>query len=278
MDSEPISLRTLTILLKYERSTSDARFPNVRLINTSFVDLACKLPTQTIKAEFPKKPKTIREEHFHHFGHQGAPAFSTEEAIVATCIIHPTAQPAIKGLSLKNRDLIFNITRGFNGCFHALHLYQQFFKLYPPGRKVSIQLGKEEPILFEPSSRVIPEFDLFGTKLFSVSMVHSPIPQESRYFDLLACGDEEGRRHAILGFPSPNDPEEYLVVDMTSLQYGEVVGGVFGEPYFIGTLKDWNVMMSKCCDKLVVVKVSQLVGDSKFTQNSKECAERVLKK
>jgi len=38
MDLEPIPLRTLTVLLNYERVISNTRFTGVRLMNSSFAD------------------------------------------------------------------------------------------------------------------------------------------------------------------------------------------------------------------------------------------------
>ncbi|CAG8957559.1 hypothetical protein HYFRA_00010425 [Hymenoscyphus fraxineus] len=279
MDSEPISLRTLTILLKYERSISDVRFPNVRLINTSFVDPACKLSAEAMGVNFPKRPKTIMEEHFHHFAQYNTLAFSPEEAAAATCLIHPSAQPAIKELSLQTRDLIFNITRGSGGCSHALRLYQHFFELYPPGQEISIQLGEEEPFLVKPSSSLLLIYKIVGPKLFSFFQIESPTPQNPNAYRYQASADDEGFTHAVLTFPHPNRPLKRIVVDMTSLQYGAAAGGMYGEPYFIGTMEDWNAMMSKCCERWELETIfNELAGESEFNKNAKECAEKVWKR
>lgn len=57
-----------------------------------------------------------------------------------TTLVHPCASPEVHTLSAAQLELILYETRGHNGCFKALALYQKFFELCPPGQKVSIQI------------------------------------------------------------------------------------------------------------------------------------------
>ena len=57
----------------------------------------------------------------------------------------------------------------------------------------------------------------------------------------------------MLGFPHPDKPEMYLVVDMTRMQYGTTGRGLYGENYFLGTLDGYVSSMGKICERLIDV-------------------------
>lgn len=137
MDPEPNPLRTLTVLLNYERTTSDWRLVNTRLLNTSFVDPNAwsTITPKEHKRYLPNKPTTLQEENIHIFHPYTEPENSKP---LATCLIHPLASPEVQNPSPKTRDLIYNISRGNNGCYFAIYIYDHFFELCPKGQKISI--------------------------------------------------------------------------------------------------------------------------------------------
>lgn len=64
-------------------------------------------------------------------------------------------------------------------------------------------------------------------------------------------GDEEDRKHSVLGFANPADPgslKNYIVVDMARMQYGEAGRGTLGESYYLGTWGNFAGSMQKICD------------------------------
>ena len=83
---------------------------------------------------------------------------TSSEYILATCLVHPDAAPEVHALSLADRDLIFNETRGHNGCYKAAGLYHDFFDLCPPGQKLTIQKSKMRYDLFTLKLSMVPVF------------------------------------------------------------------------------------------------------------------------
>jgi hypothetical protein len=155
----PVPLRTLTTLLNYERCASDPRFQKSQLVHSTFADQALILrATPELRRLLATKPATIEQIHMH--------AFCTESDDSGTPstndVMSPNAFPAAQALTFAQREFIYHESRGHDGCYKALALYQAFFDLCPLDQQVSIQIKKENPILVTPFLRQIVEFQLKG--------------------------------------------------------------------------------------------------------------------
>jgi hypothetical protein len=161
---EPIPLRTLIVLLNYERMISNPLFEGVRLLQSTLTEptLIWDLtgharaimytpgaPT-SIKYATPHNEKcfrtllidhTFRQTNVHIFERYIEP--KTSDTPSTTCAIHPAARPETKALTPSQRELVYHETRGHSSCFKAIGLFNTFFKLCPPGQKLSIQIRNE---------------------------------------------------------------------------------------------------------------------------------------
>lgn len=77
-------------------------------------------------------------------------------------------------------------------------------------------------------------------------LLASSIPDKQLW---IGNGSRDGERHGVLAFPGPGRCEEYYVVDMTMLQYGEAGRGSLGENYYLGFLSSYLRSMEKICNK-----------------------------
>jgi hypothetical protein len=68
---------------------------------------------------------------------------ATSDPPSTICPIHPKAAPNVQALTHKQRELLYHETRGHDGYFKAIGLFQFFFELCPPGQRVLIQLTNE---------------------------------------------------------------------------------------------------------------------------------------
>lgn len=59
------------------------------------------------------------------------------------CLIHPQAAPLTHNLTFAERERIYHESRGHDGCYKAIGLYQYFFNLLPPGQKLSVRVKNE---------------------------------------------------------------------------------------------------------------------------------------
>jgi MYND finger len=107
-------------------------------------------------------------------------------------------------------------------------------------------LKLKEPLLVCSQPCQIFEYKVKGPKFHTITSIPSkPLT--------LCTGNKEGENHSVLGFPHPDKPEEYLVVDMTRVQYGIAGRGIYGETYFLGTLDTYVSSMGKFCEGLIDV-------------------------
>jgi len=86
-------------------------------------------------------------------------------------------------------------------------------------------------------------------------------------------------QHTILGFqlPGSNSNSIDYVVDMSSMQFGDAERGTYGEQYFLGSLAGFeNATVEHGGGiKLVASDSNMIQYSDRFTEISKECAQRV---
>jgi hypothetical protein len=104
--------------------------------------------------------------------------------------------------------------------------------------------------LIDPNTRQVFTFHFKDLKQSSVvTVLNSPAGLIKEY----RSGKKDDHRHHILGFPHPEIANEWIVLDLTCLQYGAKTKGIEGETYFLGTLSDWKKMMLNCCTEVVPI-------------------------
>ena len=161
-DPEPIPLRVLINLLKYEFMISDPRFEGVRLCQSTVGDFDVVRRDKTI--DIPAKfwdaitksvkyaPTTIslarsltdiasRIVNYSRFEKYSESKLTDPPS--TTCQIHPLASKTVRALTLAEKELIYQTTRAHDGCYKSGILFEMFFALCLPGQKVSIQIRNE---------------------------------------------------------------------------------------------------------------------------------------
>ncbi|KAF8859931.1 hypothetical protein BDZ45DRAFT_801176 [Acephala macrosclerotiorum] len=269
---EPIPLRTLTTLLNYERMISDPRFHGHKLWRSSLKDGGLVNRTKVSAASMLKNlPATVKKSSAHLFLKDEEAA--TFEPPSTTCCLHPLADPAMRELTFTELENIFHETHGHSECYKAIGLYHYFLDLCPSGQEISIQIAKEEPVLFNASTnpRMI-EFDLIGPK--QLKMAHI---QSTQLF--MSTGNRDGQQHSILGFKVGDSNDDWVVVDMTRMQYGEAGRGTYGEPYFLGRIKNYS--LGEFYEKAVLQPQAEFVDTPMQNANEKRlkaCSKKVFER
>ncbi|PMD17196.1 hypothetical protein NA56DRAFT_648917 [Hyaloscypha hepaticicola] len=275
--SPPIPLRTLTILLNYERCISDPRFLGCKLFNSSFAeptiidDMASdKLMHQMVLAS---KPASVKQVHLHAFRIESDQITGTPSI---NDIIDRHAPPNVQALPFAQRELIYHESRGHDGCYKAIELYQHFFELCPPGQTLSIQIKNERPVLVSPFSRRILEFKMKGPKLLTVSTGMKVVGNPGEKGGTIVTGRDQESLHSALGFAAPGSGHVDFVVDMTRMQWGEAGRGLLGELYCLGSVAGYYRAMENVCDDIEEVgNGATHVAPSIHTEAMKSCARRV---
>jgi hypothetical protein len=157
---DPIPLRTLALLLNYERMASDPRFKNLGLQYSSAANDYVKKIKDFQWPTFSKNEPASLESvsslmnnlinllicwiHRHTWLHQFTFMEIKEEANPATVtILHPKAFPHAKQQGYAEREGIYHHTRGSREGFNSACLFQYFFDLCPPGQQLAIQFEGE---------------------------------------------------------------------------------------------------------------------------------------
>ncbi|KAH8747093.1 hypothetical protein F5882DRAFT_422573 [Hyaloscypha sp. PMI_1271] len=275
--SPPIPLRTLTILLNYERCIADLRFRGCKLFNSTFADptlidnmASDNLMHQTI---LPRKPASVKQVHLHAFRIESDQVTGTPST---NDIIDCNAPLDVQALPFAQRELIYHESRGHDGCYKAIELYQHFFELCPPGQNLSIQIENETPVLVSPFSRRILEFKMKGPKLLTVSTGMKVGGSTSGKGGTIVTGLDQESLHSALGFAAPGMGNVDFVVDMTRMQWGEAGRGSLGELYYLGSVAGYYRAMENVCDDIEEVGYGAThVAPSIHTDAMKSCASRV---
>jgi len=218
------------------------------------------------------KPASIKQVHLH--------AFSTDldsDEVTGTPstndMICPNAVPKVHDLTFAQRELIYHESRGHDGCYKPLALYQHFFDLCPPGQKLSIQIKKEPSVLVDLFTRRILKFQMKGPKLLTLS---SGVKTQDGSAGTIITGFGQESLHSVLGFAGPGSANVDFVVDMSRMQWGEAGRGSFGELYYLGTTDKFFEIMENVCDDIEEVgNAATHVGPSEHTTAMEACAKRV---
>ncbi|CZR58252.1 uncharacterized protein PAC_08143 [Phialocephala subalpina] len=215
------------------------------------------------------KPASVNQVRLHVFGID-----SDSDEVTGTPsmndIIHPDASPELQALTFAQRESIYHESRGHDGCYKAILLYQHLFDLCPAGQKLSIQIKNEAPVLVDPSARKILEFKMNGPKLLTIS---TGLKGKDGAI-LTGLGQESS--HSVLGFSCRGSGVVDFVVDMTRMQWGEAGRGSFGETCYLGTEAGFVDIMANVCDGVKEVGHDAThVGPSEHTMTMEACATRV---
>lgn len=213
------------------------------------------------------KPASVKQIHAHVFcttdSATGSP--STND------IISTGAPQQARTLTFAQRETIYHESRGHDGCYKALALYQAFFELCPMEQLISIQIKKEAPVLVSPHLRQILEFKVKDPK--TLMLATGMKGQDGPHTILTGFAQES--LHSVVGFPGPGSNNADYFVDMSRMQFGEAGRGTFDELYFLGSSDAWVDSMDKVCGGLEHHNTVTHVASNEHTELMDACAARV---
>ncbi|PBP21199.1 hypothetical protein BUE80_DR007767 [Diplocarpon rosae] len=246
---EPIPLRTLVVLLKYEFMVSDPRYRKFGLFATS---LSKPDMLEAHRHMFKMDGRSVVNRSLHRFLELEKPP-PHERYPAATCEPHPQAGGDVHNLSWLAKELIFHETRNHDGCYKAIGLFQYFFDWCPAEQKVLIQVPDES--FFQ---RMLTSWRI---DIRSTLEKRESLPGGQHVTPI--TGSRYSEPHCVMGFlrPScisvPHLKTSYYVADMARMQ-----------------------SMKNVCENLTLdhVRATRLGDTHPVTARLKLCAERTFQR
>lgn len=143
------------------------------------------------------------------------------------------------------REHIYNVSRSANRSGDAIAVFEAYFSKLPDDQPLSIQLGDGEPFVVKVSSARVLETKFFQPKHMILSTTMEIEDGVANVIDY-GVGQTEGASHYLLMFHIPgavkdpkNPSKSIAVVDMTSMQFGDVGRGAWNELFIMDTLSGW---------------------------------------
>lgn len=226
-DDLVLDLHDLALLLNYERGTTEPRFRNTKLreVATDGADfqtivsnipewLNATVPKTGLVFDTPKDPtKTQRD----------------EPDLPSNMLLQPV-QPPLRHLTPKDLELYYWQARNHNGCLKTIALFQHFMDLFPwefTRVRIRVVEKKNKPRIYttRADDRIVVEFKLTQPKSMNISFA-----KEKMYIS----GGDPVIDHAVLAFPpSTGEEEDGTILDLSSLQFGDVGRGFRGRGIFV---------------------------------------------
>lgn len=234
MDSEEtiLDLHDIALLLNYERGSTEPRFRHTKLREvaddaTNFQTIRILNPVwdQAVVPKtgfvFDREKKSIKKKK------------DDDSPDLPTTML-PTPVPLkLQNLTPKQLETYYWQVRNHDGCFRTVTLFQHFIDLFLPGTQLRVRtVQKGSPMVYTTIAdhRRIMEFDLFEPTSVSLSCV---LPDNMTYIS----GSDEVIPHVVLGFGSTVTHVD-TILDLASLQFGDVGRGYKGQGLFVLELID----------------------------------------
>ncbi|KAJ6509693.1 hypothetical protein DFH09DRAFT_1183049 [Mycena vulgaris] len=218
----PLDLYSISLLLNYERATTEPRFRHAKLC-----DIA------TASSGFATAIQNIVPDWMSHTGpkagfifEKGLPEFSMapDEPDLPSNMLPSPIPAKLNNLTAKELETIFWQARGHDGCYKSVTLLQHLFDLYPPDAPLRVRTSAGADYLTSVSTRVILEMELFKPRLLTVAHVKNG--------GTYITGSEDTMMHAVVGFAKSKDGNIETVLDLASMQFGDAGRGLGGRSTF----------------------------------------------
>ncbi|KAI6711912.1 hypothetical protein JHW43_005577 [Diplocarpon mali] len=286
---EPIPLRTLVVLLKYEFMISDPRYRKFGLLATSLSN------PDMLEANRHMFKMDGRNRSLHRFLELDRPS-PNERYPATTCEPHPNAGWDVQNLSWAEKELVFQETRNHDGCYKAIGLLQYFFDWCPAEQKIMIQIADEvskaplpltyrKPCLVDMQHCRMFEFSVEGPKNHIRSTLEKRGSLPGGQHITPVTGSRHIEPHCVMGFLRPGCisvpwlKTSYYVADLARMQYGRNALGPRGETYFIGSIRETSLRtnsLSEMIPKSIIAEnKADLVEVYEFEKSMKNVCENL---
>ncbi|KAH8836097.1 hypothetical protein DL96DRAFT_1576709 [Flagelloscypha sp. PMI_526] len=224
---EMLDLYDISLLLNYERATTEPRFrfaklrevatPGTELNTVDFVRDDLFTDSSRAKTQF------VYDRPMEYAGTKsyipGPP--DTPKNILPTSL---SSSDPLADVSWQGLETFFWQTRGHDACYNSVILLQHFFDLYPPETPIRIRhgpgKGKGRVSVTQIRNRFIVELGLVNPKHTLIALVS---PENQAYLS----GENVVMKHAILEFSETGrkGAEGAAMLDLSSMQFGDVGRG-----------------------------------------------------
>lgn len=250
-EPEVLDLVDIALLLHYGMFTTDPRLRGAKLLEVAYPGE--KLTTaKPMRSDFLPKDGRSQTTILFEIPSTQTPAGSANEPDLPSNMVPPeslTFNPKLNLLTPKQFETLFYQARGFNGCFTAAVLLQNFFDLIPQSttklhiRHGPLPGGAKSSSGFSYTTTLdtfrIVEKTFVGPQFCTTIMVH-PTGR------VHVSGDESTIIHAVVAFTQPGTGSLTSFLDLSSLQFGDVGRGLGGSGLFaLETLDEFNTRMGK---------------------------------
>ncbi|RDW95303.1 hypothetical protein BP5796_01066 [Coleophoma crateriformis] len=271
---EILDLYSIALLSNYEQASSEPRFRSAKLM---------ELASQTDQLF----PRCLPEFKALGWGlnkkNQGflftVPSTSTDASPTpdkpSNMLVPEQTHPSLSHLTAHELETIFHQVRSHDGCYKTIRLLQYFFSRYPAEQKLRVRTTTGDEFLTAVSERVIMEWEFIAPAQITLSTVvedSNPTPTTH------VTGQGEKMLHATLGFAASTDENVRTVLDLASMQFGELGRGLKSNGMFV--LESLDQYYDRI-EKVAVgtdnstMKLSKMIAETPDDVWLEEVAERV---
>ncbi|KZT31514.1 hypothetical protein SISSUDRAFT_1056460 [Sistotremastrum suecicum HHB10207 ss-3] len=221
-----LDLHDISLLLNYERGATEPRFRHAKLrevataadfktfktLNRSWTDaraprtgLIFEKPSSDLSAEKMKEPD-----------------------LPSNMLPQPIPSD-LQTLTAKQLETLYWQARNHDGCFRSVTLFKHFIDLFPSSTRLRIRTMRDKipcEYFSVASERIIMEFHLIEQ---SSLMLAAVFPDNKTYIS----GADTRIIHAVLGFAPEGGDFVETILDLASLQFGDVGRGFNGRGIFV---------------------------------------------
>ncbi|KDR68725.1 hypothetical protein GALMADRAFT_256547 [Galerina marginata CBS 339.88] len=218
-----LDLYDISLLLNYERASTEPRFRQTKLREVATTD-----DFKTVRLLTPIWQEATVPRTGLVFDRTRPPPKKRDEPDLPTNMLASPIPNNLKSLTPKELETYYWQARNHDGCFRTVTLFQHFIDLFPDFTRVRVRtVTKDKPRTYSTlaSDRVIVEFQLFEPANMTMAMV---LPDNQTHIS----GGQPIVDHAVLGFSAPAANVD-TILDLASLQFGDVGRGVKGRSLFV---------------------------------------------
>ncbi|KAK7460639.1 hypothetical protein VKT23_009356 [Stygiomarasmius scandens] len=265
-EEEPLDLYDISLLLNYERVTTEPRFRHAKLREVVYPgdDFETVLLKKVLWVD-NARPRTAFV--FDRPARHAEKIDMTSPPDLPSNILPDKLADSdkLKSLTPKQLETAFWQARGHDACYTSVTLLQHFFDLFPPSTLIRIRHGPQGKTAGKVyttciSTRVIWEMMLVNPKQTTLALV---FPENKTYIS----GEDHTMKHAVVGFSESPSGNIDSVLDLSSMQFGDVGRGpgAKGQGLFaLDTMNEYYDRLEKITEGNddSFTKMSQRIGPS----------------
>jgi len=268
--TESLDLHDIALLLNYERASTEPRFRNVKLTEIAVGN--DDAPFSTLQ-DF-KAPGWNHGTHFKGmlFVRDG-PADEDAPADTPFNMLPSPVPKSLQNLKSDELETIYWQARGHDACYKSIALLQFFMDQYSKSQQLRIRTTAGKEFVSVPSQCVIMEWQLSSPQVSTLAAVRElphtvPTSYVSGYGEVLL--------HAVFGMAEIGGENVSAILDLSSMQFGELGRGLKSKDMFaLESLDQFYDRLEKISRGWGETKTSFRLGPTPQDIWLKEVAKRV---